>query len=107
MNSPTIDVQKALKLKKKSGIKKGTIRAIHSQMNNTVLNSANGWSDTVLNPNMPDGQKLVILIQTLGLVADAMRTETATDLTDELVRLATVSAGWAESSKKGGQWTTT
>lgn len=107
MSEKTVDLSKALKLKKKSGIKKKTIRAIHAQMNETVMGSLNGWSDTVLNPKMPDGHKLVILIQALGQVADAMREETPTNLTDELVRLATVSAGWAESSRKGSQqWTT-
>jgi hypothetical protein len=103
-----VDIVKATGMKKRSGIKKPTIKAIHLQMNNTQLNSPNGWSDTVLNPNMPDGHKLVILIQTLGLVAAAMQAEAPENLTEELIRLAAVSAGWAESSRKGKtQWTTT
>lgn len=102
-----VDIVKATGMKKRSGIKKHTVKAIHLQMNNTVMNSLNGWSDTVLNPNMPDGHKLVILIETLGLVAAAMQSDNDSNLTEELIRLAAVSAGWAESSRKAGQWTTT
>jgi hypothetical protein len=102
-----VDVGKALHVKNKSGIKKGTIKAMHREMNTLCVDSVTGWSGTVLNPQMPQGHKLVILIQALGEVADAMRSETPKDLTTELVKLATLTAGWAESSKRGSQeWTT-
>lgn len=107
MTDDIVDIAKEFKVKKQSGIKKRTIKAMHQRMNTAVINSANGWSDTTLNPKMPDGHKLVILIQALGEVADAMRSETPKDLTTELVQLATFTAGWAESSRKGSQqWTT-
>lgn len=96
------DVNKAFQTDKRSGIKKPTIRALHAALNDLCLNSIGGWQDTPLNPHMPDGEKLVILIQAVGNVADAMRDDTPQSLHPELIKTATLVAAWAEADRKGG-----
>jgi hypothetical protein len=103
-----VDVGKVMKAGKRSGIKKTTIRAIHERMNDLCLNAIGGWQDTPLNPHMPDGEKLVILIQAVGNVADAMRDDTPQSLQPELIKTATLVAAWAEANRKGGSaWAAT
>lgn len=104
----TLDVAKVFKAKKRSGIKKATIGAMHAALNDLCLNSIDGWQGTPLNPRMPDGEKLVILMKAVGNIADAMRDDTPQSLQPELIKTATLVAAWAEADRRGGtKWATT
>ena len=124
------EVAKVFGMKKKSGIKKKVIRDIHLEMNKAT--AKHGWYRTPLNPQMPDGQKLVVLAEeigevaggnppdlervqeltrALGLVARAMTYDNGDrdSLYAELIQVATMAASWAQSlrAKQPKDWVTT
>lgn len=105
-----VDLGELFQVKKKSGIKKKVIAAIHKEMNNAVLKHG-GWHMTPLNPQMPDGEKLIILVEEVGETARAITYDNgdADKLYDELIQVATMAAAWAQSTRRKGkagrQWT--
>lgn len=76
-------------------------RAIHTEMNNATMKHT--WAQTPLNPQMPDGQKLVVLVEEVG--------EAAEDVTDaeEFIQIATMAGAWAASlhADRPQDWVTT
>jgi NTP pyrophosphatase (non-canonical NTP hydrolase) len=131
---PIVDLRKAYNVKKKSGIKKKVVRDMHEEMNRASVK--HGWAMTPLNAQMPDGQKLVILAEEVGEVAEAMNDadpemairmrrmakslgKVARAMTydngdqemlyRELIQVATMAGAWAQSLKarKTQDWVTT
>jgi len=92
--SIAVSLARSLKLKK-------PFRAVHLEMNQAVFKHT--WALTPLNPQMPDGQKLVILVEEIGEAAD--------DHNDaaEFIQIATMAGAWAASLRadKAQDWVTT
>jgi hypothetical protein len=90
----------AASLARSAGQKK-PYRAIHLEMNQAVFKHT--WSMTPLNPQMPDGQKLVVLVEEVGEAADDP------DDAHELIQIATMAGAWAASLRatKTQDWVTT
>ena len=130
----TVNMQKGLKVKKRSGIKKRVVGDMHEEMNQAVTRHM--WAMTPLNPQMPDGQKLVVLTEEIGEVAESIdenNPELAArmvalaeslgkvaramtydngdpeQLYRELIQVMTMSAAWAQSLRAGKakDWVTT
>lgn len=76
-------------------------RAIHTEMNAATFKHT--WAMTPLNPQMPDGQKLVVLAEEVGEAAEA------TDSVAEHIQIATMAGAWAQSlrAKRPQDWVTT
>ena len=81
--------------------KRKPYRAIHVEMNQATLKHT--WSMTPLNPQMPDGQKLVVLVEEIGEAADDQSDA------DEYIQIATMAGAWAQSlrAKQAQDWVTT
>jgi len=96
-----------MKSNKRSGIKKGTIRDVHQDMNNLCMGA--GYYETPLNASMPIGQKYVMLETASGHVGESLSAPHNESRTyAELIRTATLALAWAQSLKKGNKpWTTT
>jgi hypothetical protein len=123
-----------MKVKKKSGIKKKVLNDMHEEMNTAVVRHM--WAMTPLNPQMPDGQKLVVLTEEIGEVAEAIdekNPELAARMVElaaalgrvaramtydngdpahlyrELIQVMTMSGAWAQSMRAGRpkDWVTT
>lgn len=80
---------------------KRVIQAVHLEMNQAVARHM--WAMTPLNPQMPDGQKLVVLVEEVGEAADAPEDA------GELIQVATMAAAWAQSCRatRTQDWATT
>jgi len=89
-----VSITRSLKVKK-------VYRAIHTEMNQAVVKHT--WAMTPLNPQMPGGQKLVVLVEEFG--------EAAEDPGDaaEYIQIATMAGAWAASlrAQKPQDWVTT
>lgn len=94
-----------MKANKRSGIKKGTIRDVHQDMNNLCMGS--GVYETPLNALMPLGQKFILLETASGRVGKSLSAPHNESRTyAELIRTATLALAWAQGMKKGQQpWT--
>jgi hypothetical protein len=80
---------------------RGVYRAIHTEMNNATLKHT--WAQTPLNPQMPDGQKLVVLVEEVGEAAEADAS------IEEYIQIATMAGAWAASLRAANpqDWVTT
>jgi hypothetical protein len=83
---------------------------MHQDMNN--WSAGGGWYETALNPNMPDGQKYVLLETASGHVGETLGAIDGpiTERTyQECIRTATVALAWATAIRKGKgkQWAAT
>jgi hypothetical protein len=89
--------------KRKSAIKKKTIKAMHVEVNRRI--AAVGAEQTVLDEDMSDHEKFVQLTRQTGNIGDTLagtNPEPAL-IRSELIRLMALSAAWAQSlpSKRG------
>jgi hypothetical protein len=90
----------AVKQARKLGSRK-VYRAIHTEMNNATLKHT--WANTPLNPQMPDGQKLVVLVEEVGEAAENRSS------IEEFIQIATMAGAWAASlrAENPQDWVTT
>lgn len=98
-NSSDVNLAKALRTNKRSGIKKGVIRDLHQDMNNWTGGA--GFHETSLNPQMADGQKYVLLETASGHVGETLGGNNPDQTYRELLRCATVALSWAQVIRKG------
>jgi hypothetical protein len=83
--------------KRKSAIKKKTIRAMHQEVNRRI--AAVGAEQTVLDEDMTDQEKFVQLTRQTGNIGDTLAGATPAPelIRSELIRLMALAAGWAQS----------
>jgi hypothetical protein len=83
--------------KKRSAIKRKTIRAMHLEVNRRI--AAVGAEQTVLDPDMTDHEKFIQLTRQAGNIGDTLAGPTPAPelIHSELIRLMALSAAWAQS----------
>jgi hypothetical protein len=92
------------KRKRKSAIKKKTIKAMHQEVNRRI--AAVGAEQTVLDEDMPDHEKFVQLTRQTGNIGDTLAGQAPAPelIYSELIRLMALCAAWAQSiAPKRGQ----
>lgn len=74
-----------------------TISAIGQEI--VLAIAKHGWTQTPVNPAMPDSLKLIILVEEVGEVARAMTYDEydLVKLRAELIQVAAMAAAWAQS----------
>lgn len=71
-----------------------TLDAIQAEV---IRAQAKHKTRTPINPLLPWGQKLAILVEEVGEVATAASREAPTELVGELLQVAAMAAAWVES----------
>jgi len=92
------------KRKRKSAIKKKTIKAMHVEVNRRI--AAVGAEQTVLDEDMSDHEKFVQLTRQTGNIGDTLAGQAPAPelIYSELIRLMALCAAWAQSiAPKRGQ----
>jgi hypothetical protein len=92
-----VNLQRTLKTRKRSGIKKRTIGDVHQDMNTFSIGA--GWYETPLNPNMPAANKFILLETHSGIIANILSDDDPATLYEACIRSATLSLAWAQSIK--------